>query len=346
MDWTDVEAKLCERVEEVARKLLPNGRRIGGEWVVGNIDGREGQSLKVNLTGKIGVWRDFGKDDPRGGKSLMELWKQVRGVEFKVAIAEAEEFLGMRDDFHERVKSYRRAEGLPPKTQGEDSAWRAVAEVWAKCQPLTQGGPVWNYLVGERKIEPLTLDWFNVREMISHGRWVMVFPYYLPPDASVAAETLMQLQPQLDVPAWLKFEALERRAGKKVEWTTRAPEKCLWGVRCATHPAFKKCEHVLICEGEKDALSWASARCSEVGVLPTSVPFGAKWRGQVPGQPSPNREWLDRCWKWLNQFETVYLAMDSDEAGQRAAADIIFEVGPRRCRLIDLPNKRQMEEQK
>jgi hypothetical protein len=31
--------------------------------------------------------------------------------------------------------------------------------------------------------------------------------------------------------------------------------------------------------------------------------------------------------------------MDSDEAGQRAAADIITEIGPRRCRLVELPEK-------
>jgi hypothetical protein len=29
--------------------------------------------------------------------------------------------------------------------------------------------------------------------------------------------------------------------------------------------------------------------------------------------------------------------MDMDDAGQRAAADIITEIGPRRCRLVELP---------
>jgi twinkle protein len=72
-------------------------------------------------------------------------------------------------------------------------------------------------------------------------------------------------------------------------------------------------------------------------VLPVSVPFGAKWKGQDKDRPSPNREWLDTCWDWLQGFETVLVAMDSDDAGRRAAADIIAEVGPRRCRLVELP---------
>jgi hypothetical protein len=70
-----------------------------------------------------------------------------------------------------------------------------------------------------------------------------------------------------------------------------------------------------------------------------SVPFGAKWKGQDKNRPSPNREWLDRSWDWLENFESVLVAMDGDEAGQRAAVDIINEIGPRRCRLVTLPKK-------
>ena len=86
-------------------------------------------------------------------------------------------------------------------------------------------------------------------------------------------------------------------------------------------------------------MTWASYGSAAWGILPVSVPFGAKWKGQNENLPSPNREWLDRNWVWLQGFETVYVAMDSDEAGQRAAADIITEIGPRRCRLVQLPEK-------
>jgi twinkle protein len=342
MNWEDVEAKLRERVEAVVRHLLPKGKRVGGEWLVGSVVGEEGCSMKVNLVGKVGTWRDFAAE--KGGKNLIELWKQVRRLDFKPAIIEAENFLGIRDDYHKRVKSYREVEAPgSARPEVDESSWKAVAEVWAKCQPLTVDGPVWNYLVGERKLEGVTLDWFDVREMVSNGQWVIVYPYFLPPDTTPAGQALVSMQPHLDAPAWLKFEALERKEGKKREWTTKGPQKCLWGLRNSTHAAFKKCDHVLICEGEKDALSWASYDCARWGLLPVSVPFGAKWRGQVPGQPSPNREWLDRCWAWLDQFESVFVAMDGDEPGQRAAADIIYEIGPRRCRLVELPIKPQLE---
>jgi hypothetical protein len=94
---------------------------------------------------------------------------------------------------------------------------------------------------------------------------------------------------------------------------------------------------LLITEGEKDTLSWASYGALGWGLLPVSVPFGAKWKGQDKARPSPNREWLDRCWPWMQQFEQVFVAMDSDDAGRRAAADLITEIGPRRCRLVELP---------
>ena len=55
MDWHEVEAKLKERALEVAQHLLPQGKREGGEWVCGNLDGQPGRSLKVNVTGKVGV---------------------------------------------------------------------------------------------------------------------------------------------------------------------------------------------------------------------------------------------------------------------------------------------------
>lgn len=392
MDWQDVERKLCDRVEEVCVLLLPQGKREGAEWVCGDVDGGPGRSFRVNLNGKLGMWKDFAGD--AGGKSLLGLWRAVRKLEFAAAIKEAKGFLGIPDDFGGRVRNAgtgadwkggrgtegiftganranREGNGEDRKGEGqeEESSWKRVGEVWRKCEPLTRGGPVWNYLVVERHLEEQVLEWYGVREMVSYGKWVMVFPYYVPHERSAqgevekamrarastvphardgekrrdASSTLKDGADELSVPTWLKFEALERVEGKKREWTSKAPEKCLWGMQVSQTAAFGKCRHVIICEGEKDALSWATIGAAELegGVMPVSVPFGAKWRGQVQGRPSPNREWLDRCWGWLQGYETVFVAMDSDEAGKRAAADIITEVGPRRCRLVELPAKMQ-----
>lgn len=346
MDWTDIEAKLVERAEEVCRHLFPNGKREGAEFVVGSLAGEAGNSLKVNLTGKVGVWRDFAGD--KGGKSLTSLWLQARNLpKFGAAVVEAKQFLGIADDFQRRVAAYpapkaAAADGHPP----DDSAWRAVSEVWAKCQPLTEGGPVHEYLTKKRALDPAVIEAFGVREFISFGKWAMVFPYYATPNGDAPVKIVVPPHPgplprvgEGVTPEWLKFELLDRPNGKKKEWTSKAPEKSLFGVQLASHPLFAKCRHVLICEGEKDALAWATFGCQNWGILPLSVPFGAKWKGQDKGRPSPNREWLDRSWEWLQDFETIFVAMDGDEAGQRAAADIIAEIGPRRCRLVSLPEK-------
>lgn len=329
MDWTDVEARLKERALDVARHLLPNGKQDGLEWACGSVNGEAGHSLKVHIgLAKPGVWTDFAGSG--GGKTLMSLWCAVRGAEFKVCIREAKEFLGLRDDFYQRVRT---AYPVTAPAEKPDD-FRAVNHIWPECEPLVEGGLVWNYLVNERKIQPEVVRLYDVREKIQHGRWVMVFPYWSPPEDTQCEVKISEPQP-----AWLKYEALERVDGKKREWTTPGPEKMLWGCQLRSHSVFKKCRHVLLCEGEKDAMTWASYGCHEWGVIPVSVPFGAKWKGQDKGRPSPNREWLDRCWDWLENFETVYVAMDGDDAGKRAAQDIISEVGPRRCRLVTLPLK-------
>lgn len=336
MDWTDIEARLQERAEEVCRHLFPQGKRDGAEFVVGSLAGEPGNSLKINLTGKVGLWSDFAGDE--SGKSLLSLWMKARNLpKFGAAVVEAKKFLGIQDDYRPAVRSAK--DYLPAGGQEatDESAWKSVADTWAKCQPLSDGGPVWEYLVKERGLEPGILQLFGVRETLTKQRqWAMVFPYFVPKEHE---GTPIELRPT--GPDWLKFELLERANGKKREWTTKAPEKCLFGHPMAESLIFKKARHVLICEGEKDALTWASYDCGAWDVLPLSVPFGAKWKGQDKGRPSPNREWLDNTWDWLQGFETIFICMDSDEAGRRAAADIITEIGPRRCRLVTLPSDPQ-----
>jgi twinkle protein len=329
MDWQEVEAKLTERAPQVAQHLLPYGRREGGEWVCGNLNGQPGNSLKVNVSNRPGVWCDFA-DSGKGGKTLMSLWCSVRGRPFRECIMEAKNFLGIRDGFQNRkVANY-----PAPLVNPDPSGGRKVSETWAKCSPLIEGGPVWKYLVDRRRLDPQAIVAYDIREIIISGEPVMVFPYWAAPTDGLAPVNITP-----SIPEWLKFEKLTRVDGKKKEWTSPQPEKSLFGVQLSKHPAFRRCRDVLITEGEKDAVSWASYGCAAWGILPVSVPFGAKWKGQHKHLPSPNREWLDRNYEWLQGFEMVYVAMDSDEAGQRAAADIITEIGPRRCRLVELPEK-------
>lgn len=374
MDWKEIEQQLCDRVEEVCRHLLPNGKRNGAEWCVGNVNGEPGDSLRVNLSGKAGVWCDFAGDDR--GNNLMGLWCHVRKQPFKTSIREAKEWLGIRDDHYRRVRSYPDVASNPdrPLSAGgtEPAAGKRVdvKELWPRCAPLTPEGPVWRYLVEGRHLTPEVLEAYGVREMpLWENQWAMVFPYYAPHarEEQSAIERVLAGRANAEgatgngadgkarerVPSWLKVERLDRPDGKKKEWVTTGPEKCLWGMQASEHAIFRRADHLLIVEGEKDALSWASYGCSNWrvagsgGILPVSVPFGAKWRpaavktasGFEEQRPSPNREWLERCWDWMQGFETIFVGMDMDEAGRKAAADIITEIGPRRCRLVELPEK-------
>ena len=56
----EISQLLAKDAESIARMLLPNGKRDGSEWRCGSVDGDEGTSLGVHLTGsKAGVWKDF-----------------------------------------------------------------------------------------------------------------------------------------------------------------------------------------------------------------------------------------------------------------------------------------------
>ena len=51
--------RLASNAEAVCRYYLPNGKRSGRYWIVGNVSGEKGRSLYVNLAGdRAGRWTD------------------------------------------------------------------------------------------------------------------------------------------------------------------------------------------------------------------------------------------------------------------------------------------------
>ncbi|MGM9454750.1 toprim domain-containing protein [Legionella bozemanae] len=89
----EVSKQLALRAEDIASHLLPNGKRKGHEWCVGNVHGESGASLKVHLSGdKAGVWCDFATGD-KG--DLLDLWAMTRHLKLSDAIKEATNYLGI-----------------------------------------------------------------------------------------------------------------------------------------------------------------------------------------------------------------------------------------------------------
>jgi archaellum biogenesis ATPase FlaH len=79
---------------------------------------------------------------------------------------------------------------------------------------------------------------------------------------------------------------------------------------------------LLICEGEIDCLS-----AIESGYLnAVSVPLGAG-----------NYGWIETNWEWLQQFDSIIIASDNDDAGLKMQKEVIFRLGSWRTKIVDVP---------
>ena len=57
-----------------------------------------------------------------------------------------------------------------------------------------------------------------------------------------------------------------------------------------------------------------------------SVPLGAN-----------NYGWIEENWEWLEQFDSIILAFDNDEAGRKAQKECIYRLGSWRTKIMDIP---------
>ena len=95
MNAKEISLMLADRAEHVCMHLLPHGKKQGKRWFAGDVSGKAGNSLVVDLTGsKAGIWADFGDNGSDRG-DLIELWRCTRGLSFVDAFNEAKAFLGV-----------------------------------------------------------------------------------------------------------------------------------------------------------------------------------------------------------------------------------------------------------
>ncbi|WP_295539243.1 toprim domain-containing protein [uncultured Pseudacidovorax sp.] len=155
MNVKELSERLASRAEDVARYLLPEGRRQGQEWKAGSTTGEKGDSLSVRLTGaKAGVWKDFAGDE---GGDLVDLWMACRGCDLPTALDEVRAYLGVREvvAFKEPKREYRRPE--KPRCQSP----KARVHEWLLGRGLTAQ----------------TLAAFKVGEQLQDTKAYAVFPY-------------------------------------------------------------------------------------------------------------------------------------------------------------------------
>lgn len=138
----------------IAQYLFPNGKRANGEWKVGGTHGEAGQSLSVRISGaKAGVWCDFASGE-RG--DLLDAWCAVRSLSIPEAMAEAKQYLGVRDSQPQReAKTFKRPE--KPRCQTPKSA----VKTWLNSRGLTDE----------------TIAAFKVGEQVNGQKAYAVLPY-------------------------------------------------------------------------------------------------------------------------------------------------------------------------
>jgi hypothetical protein len=77
-DKNDLRAKLLDRLEDTLAYLFPQGKFKGDKFYVGDVRGKRGRSLVVELRGdRRGLWRDF---EANTGGDILELWAQATGL--------------------------------------------------------------------------------------------------------------------------------------------------------------------------------------------------------------------------------------------------------------------------
>lgn len=124
-------------------------------------------------------------------------------------------------------------------------------------------------------------------------------------------------------PMFIKSIGFERPSGKKVINASKNSEPCLFG----WHVMNPKSKILILTEGEIDCMSM-----HEMGFdCALSVPFG--------GGDGNKQQWIDYEYHNLDRFEDIFICMDSDEAGDKAAKEISERLGIERCFKVKLPKK-------
>lgn len=272
MRAADIAARLAQDVEGACRHLLPNGKRIGGEWRAGDVSGSEGKSLGVNL--RTGVWKDFSSAE-KGG-DLLDLWVAAENLSMADAMRAAKDYLG-----------------IPPARFEGSTERKYTRPAKPTCTSPKNTSPCW--LTEERG---LSLDAIDAYKLAEAGDSV-VFP-------SMRDGELIR---------WKQRSIHDKHKCK----TSSDSEPCLFGWQAIPEAA----RSVVICEGEIDAVSWW-----QMGYPALSVPNGAQ-----------GHSWIEVEYDNLDRFDTIYLSMDNDEAGQKAIGEIVDRLGRERCRVVVLPVK-------
>ncbi len=277
----ELSERLNSDVENICRLLLPQGKREGNNWCVGDVTGNPGSSCRIQLTGnKAGLWADFAGNE-KG--DLLTLYQKSKSVSLKDAIQWAKSYLNIHE----------------PATDFDSSTIRKPS----KLQKTLPSG-----------IDPRVIAWFSSRgiteqvlndyKIVSTGTKVH-FPFFL--DSNLV---------------FLKYRDIGLPKDKAFS-AESGGYQVLFGWQAIPQDA----REIVITEGEIDCLTYASQ-----GIPALSIPLGG-------GKGAKQDNWIQNDYDRLSQFDTIYLSLDMDQAGQEALETILPRLGHHRCKIIKLPKK-------
>jgi len=248
LNAAEIRNALTGRLEDVVEHLFPNGKKQGGAYRVGSLEGEPGKSLSVCLSGsKRGLWMDGATGD---SGNPIDLWIGARGhASYREARNEMIEFTGLKEH-----RDTARTKLVEPKAE-RPRALRAH-DVIAPLSPQVIA------FMDDRGIEMRTLSAYGVGAHPDDPT-VVAYPYFIP---NGSVYDLVKV----------KYTAIGRdKKGKKLIWSTKGQCSPLWGLP-VTRPVAWGERNLVLTEGEIDAMSYY-----QHGALAYSVPDGAtghsKW---------------------------------------------------------------------
>ena len=168
------------------------------------------------------------------------------------------------------------------------------------------------HYLGLRGISPETIAQLDIRQD-NHGN--CVFNYYDTNDVL----TMVKYRPS---------HAIDKTKGEIKNWAQKDAD---------TAPLLYNMNKInvamplLITEGEIDCA--AAIECGYHNTV--SVPFGAG-----------NYTWIEHNWDWLEQFESIIIASDNDEAGKKMRKEVVYRLGSWRCKVVEIPTFYEKEDGK
>jgi putative DNA primase/helicase len=112
----EIEREILRKLDQALFHLFPNGETTRRQFLIGDIHGNEGESLKVELEGaKAGQWFDFATGE---GGDIFKLWGLAKGwddrTRFPEIISDMQKWLGISVWEKPRIKEKKKQEDLGP----------------------------------------------------------------------------------------------------------------------------------------------------------------------------------------------------------------------------------------